>query len=1175
MLKSTFHSRSGYTRFLTAWCVAWMLVPLHLPVVLLANPNGGTVTGGSATISSSGPGQPSQVTVTQTSNRAVVNWNGFSVAKGETTTFVQPSSRSAILNRVTGSGGVSRLDGTVNANGQVYLVNKNGVVVGRTGRVNTAGFTASTHDVSNAEFMAGGNLNFSGTSSASVINQGKIRATDGDVTLIARQVENRGKISARKGMVNLAGGTEVLVKPSGADAGGQRVFIKSTSGSGSVLNTGSIRATAAELRAAGGNEYALAVNNSGVIRATAVDRSGGRIVLKAEKGTGTDAISSGTVQNSGRLIARAGSKAPGKRGGSVVVTGENVKLTSTSRIDVSSTAPGGTGGTVNVGGGYQGKDPVIAHAKATVIEAGSLIDANGGAQGGTVVVWSDIDTSFSGTVTARGAGTAQGDGAGKGGFVEVSSKGYLDFRGTVEAPGGTLLLDPATLTITASGYSSLPGPPYANDPSQSTLNVSLIGTGLRFGNVILSATDAITLNAPLNALSSATYSLTMQTTAPGGTITFNSAASLYGNLSLTTTNLNLNAPITMNGTGVLSGTATTINVGAAGRIQNAVDAASTSSTATVNLAAATYYENVNISGASAKSINITGVTGTVVNGNGNRSTEGGSLDTGTGDGSVFRINAAAISVALDTLTITNGSVGYPGGGGIYISGGATVALKNSTVRNNTSSFHASGILLDSGILAVTDSTIADNSGASDGGGLYNYGGTMTVENSTISNNHGNYGGGFLAAAGTTTTITNSTISGNRADTTGGGIRARGTVVILNSTISDNSSSQGSGIASGISGSVTLRNTIVANSTSGLDIYTNGGTFVDNGYNIVEDVGNVTVFGLPGSNTLTGVDPKLAPLGWYGGPTQTHALLVGSPALNAAGPTPVIVDQRGVNNSGVRNDIGAFEARSQGSFTWTVTTKADYAPAAVPIANSLRMGLEDLAEKPASIVFNIPTVQAVAGKWRITVASGASAFWVTSGVNIDGATQPGWSTSTGPVIILSGANDSRVMIVATSGTVTLNALGITQGYSGSQGGGLFLDNNSYVTLSNSAVYNNRLYGSHPGAGIAISNGTLQIIDSEFYDNLSPGSSGGAIYAYGSTVWINGSTFYNNTSFNYGGAIEAVDLNLLAITNSTFTGNQSQYGGALDLDNTPTLILNTTIAGNRVVGGATGAGIYSYF
>ncbi|PTY01512.1 hypothetical protein DB346_12225 [Verrucomicrobia bacterium LW23] len=414
------------------WLVAW----IALPPAAWSNPSGGTVRTGSATVS----GGPGNLTVHQSSGRAIIHWNDFSINKGETTTFVQPGVNSATLNRVTG-GATSNINGMLNANGKLYLVNPNGVVIGTSGRVNAAGFTASTHDVTDSEFMAGGNMRFRGTSRASVINHGKIRATEGDVTLIARQVENHGKIRAPKGSVNLAGAMEVLVKPSGE----QRVYIKS--GDGSVANSGSIHAAAAELRAAGGNEYALAINNSGTIRATAVDRSGGRIVLRA---------GSGITQNSGSLIAK--SDAPGKNGGRIDVTGQKVWLTKTSRIDASSKYA--KGGTVNVGGGYQGKDATILNAQVTAVEKGSTIKATGGTQGGTAIVWSDETTRFYGDINVEGAAGATPGSylPGTGGFAEISSKGYLDFNGTVTTGGGKILLDPSNIYIGTVDSNMTPTP---------------------------------------------------------------------------------------------------------------------------------------------------------------------------------------------------------------------------------------------------------------------------------------------------------------------------------------------------------------------------------------------------------------------------------------------------------------------------------------------------------------------------------------------------------------------------------------------------------------------------------------------------------------------------------------------------------------------------------------------
>ncbi|MEZ0300364.1 MAG: beta strand repeat-containing protein, partial [Candidatus Methylacidiphilales bacterium] len=1116
--------------------MAWMLVPLHLPLAALANPNGGTVVGGSASVTSSGPGQ---VTVTQSSNRAVVNWNAFSVEKGETTTFVQPSSRSAILNRVTGNGGVSRIDGNVNANGQVYLINRNGVVVGKTGRVSTGGgFTASTHDVANSEFMAGGDLNFSGNSSASVINHGKIRATDGDVTLIARQVENNGRITARRGTVNLAGGTEVLVKPSGSDASGQRVFIKSTSGSGAVVNNGSIRATAAELRAAGANEYALAVNNTGVIRATTVDKSGGRIVLKAEKGTGTSTVSSGNVQNSGKLIARAGSKAaPGKRGGSVVVTGENVKLTSTSLIDVSSSAPGGTGGTVNIGGGYQGKDPAIAHARTTTVEAGSLINANAtapGGKGGRIIVWSDEATSFHGGITARGAAADPGaQFPSGGGFAEVSSKGFLNFGGAVDMPGGTLLLDPDTLTLVAANVpSSLNngGAFFYNPEPYTELEASFITGSLPLFNIVLTATNSITVNAPLTSTS--TNYLTLQTTAPGGQITINAPISLNGNFTLNTPQLFLNAPITMNGAGVLSSTASLVEVGytptLAGRIQNAVDAVVEGGL--INVAEGTFMENVRI----FKGLTINGATtgtGTIVDANNAGTTVGGQFY-----GSVFYIVPAAAvnkNVTLNRLTIIRGigSGQYRDGAGIYANSG-TLRILNSTIAyNNTAG----------GAVAL-------------GGGILNeMGGSLFIQNSTIANNSSGY--------------------------LGGGIYNAGILVVDSSTIAYNQSKWGGGIHS--MAVALIKNSIIAYNTAGTGPDVNSSPQVTDGGNNLIGIVN-------GSNFSTGplrgsaaapVNPGIGTLGNYGGPTQTIPLLINSLAIDAGGAGMPVADQRGFVGTGMRNDIGAFEARTTG-FTapdYVVRTNADYDPVSgVPVANSLRAGL-DLAEAPANITFAIPTGMVSGGVWTITAAS--QGFSVTRPVTIKGETQAqylatlpgGYAWDGTPLIVVNGNATGSVFSVnpGAAKQVTLNSLNITGGTGTTvgvrRGGGIFLS--SGLLEINDSVIRANSASSGTGGGIhADSGATATVSRSTISGNTA--TSGAGIYADTSTINLNFSTLFDNQA-GYGGGIYLLTATA-NVTNSTLSGNQAvaDGGGINAIAGSTVAVVNSTLAANR---GDTGANI----
>src|SRR5215475_11076720 len=170
-----------------------------------AAPDGPVVVGGSASVSGAGT---SSTVINQNTNRAIINWNTFNSGAGETTTFVQPNSSSVALNRVTGGLGPSLIYGTLSANGYVFVINRDGVLVGPSGVINTAGFVASTADITNANFMAGRyNFNIAGRPNASIINQGNITATSGGfAALVAPGVRNTGTISATLGTVSLAAG---------------------------------------------------------------------------------------------------------------------------------------------------------------------------------------------------------------------------------------------------------------------------------------------------------------------------------------------------------------------------------------------------------------------------------------------------------------------------------------------------------------------------------------------------------------------------------------------------------------------------------------------------------------------------------------------------------------------------------------------------------------------------------------------------------------------------------------------------------------------------------------------------------------------------------------------------------------------------------------------------------
>ncbi|MGI9465963.1 MAG: filamentous hemagglutinin N-terminal domain-containing protein, partial [Rubripirellula sp.] len=287
----------------------------------------GSVVAGSAAISQAGNTR----TIQQFTDRAVINWQDFSIQQGETTRFIQPNNSSVALNRVVG-GNPSAILGNLEANGNVFLINPNGIVVGADARINVNGLVASTLDISNKNFMQGGDLNFEGNSRASIINNGEVQALAGDIYLLSASVENHGVLSAENGTVGLAAGQSIQL----VDAASPSLVVRATSeslGGTGITNTGLISAMQAELVANGGNVYGLAINNEGVVRANGSENRGGRIFLVSD---------GGNIRSSGELVAKQG-----QEGGDVIIhaggqSGSEIQILGT--IDVSGEKYGGTVG---------------------------------------------------------------------------------------------------------------------------------------------------------------------------------------------------------------------------------------------------------------------------------------------------------------------------------------------------------------------------------------------------------------------------------------------------------------------------------------------------------------------------------------------------------------------------------------------------------------------------------------------------------------------------------------------------------------------------------------------------------------------------------------------------------------------------------------------------------------
>ena len=292
---------------------------------------------------------------------------------------------------------------------------------------------------------------------------------------------------------------------------------------------------------------------------------------------------------------------------------------------------------------------------------------------------------------------------------------------------------------------------------------------------------------------------------------------------------------------------------------------------------------------------------------------GASLITVSGNHAsrVFEI-LSGVTAEISGLTISNGT-GFDGGG---IDNGGSLTLAHMVLSDNHVTASVGGGIFNgaTATLTITDSTVSGNS-ASGGGGIYNTAlGTLTIINSTVSGNSASSGGGLDNSTGTMT-ITNCTVSGNSANLSAGGIaNAGGTANISFTTISGNSAPLGAGLFGSAFGPVNIKNSIVANNSSGSDCFNQNPTINATGINFATD-GTC-----PGFTAVTPAQLNLGPLQNNGGPTQTHALLPGSVAIDAAtdctdiGGAVVGVDQRGVsrpmdgNVDGLsRCDAGSYEA----------------------------------------------------------------------------------------------------------------------------------------------------------------------------------------------------------------------------------------------------------------------------
>jgi filamentous hemagglutinin family protein len=654
-----------------------------------------------------------------------------------------PSSTSAALNRVIG-GNPSSIYGSLSANGILYLINPSGILVGPGGTVNAAAFMASTLDVSTEQFMNaknGAGMNFYGSSGESIINQGNITAEKGDVFLIAQKVENRGTINAASGTAGMVGsgqGTDVMVHEVGGKGFAIRVAqLQGEAATGSnrdlpdgeeLLNEGTISAAQAELNASG-NVYALAIRNSGTIRAKAVvanadgtvrlDGGLGDVINTGRmyaKNAGDDAMAAGgKIDIAGQnitaspesIITAAGGEqggnggsvkidseyttilqgkvdvaAPseGAKGGKVQLLGERVGLFDGAKVDASG---GAGGGTVLVGGDYLGgqtpradlKDLAkqeaepVKNAKATVMADTAEIkaDATVNGNGGKVVLWSDNYTGFYGKIFARG-----GNGSGNGGFVETSAIN-LKANGIVDASakngnGGQWLLDPYDLIIGTTTSGGTTSTPFTATGSTDPAQVSAanINTALNSGtDVTVLTSSGGGTNATGDGIITFAANIT-KTNGAAATFTVNSVDRITGSSVISSTVGNLNVVMNSVTGNNLAGSITTLNGSVTVNNTGAGDVDFS------GLSIATGTGALSISQSAANNIITAGITSARAV---SITSQGGDIDLNAGSyiltGASVTINANAGALAIDsgaTFLGTTAALSLLGNGGITLDG---------------------------------------------------------------------------------------------------------------------------------------------------------------------------------------------------------------------------------------------------------------------------------------------------------------------------------------------------------------------------------------------------------------------------------------------------------------------------------------------------------------------------